>query len=349
MHIIALILKIIGIVCLVILGLVLSLILLVLLVPLRYSVNLDKPQEEQIGVKFRLRWLLWLVFFQLDYKEELIYCLRIFGFKVLDSTREDDEQEEAPGEEIKEELKKDTKEQGREESKENKKEETDKESEEFFEQQEKTDFEEKVKEQIKEEDKEPCKKETEEGNKKTVDEDTGSKDEKQKKAHTKKENFYQRLKNKINARKEQAKDLVKKAKEIKNGWQQKLQEIGKKKDLLYVFFTSGDNKAGFVLILGSLKKMFRHLAPVKWKGEVLFGMENPAKTGQMLGILSVLYSFTGVFVPVTPDFEQKVFAGKYKAKGRVCLGYILVVFLSLWFNKQFKVLKTNYEKVRRRW
>ena len=69
LHILFLILKIIGIILAVLLGLVLLLICIVLFVPVRYKANVQKAGEEIVG-RVRVSWLSHGVTVTLDYRDK---------------------------------------------------------------------------------------------------------------------------------------------------------------------------------------------------------------------------------------------------------------------------------------
>ena len=87
--------------------------------------------------------------------------------------------------------------------------------------------------------------------------------------------------------------------------------------------------------------------PKKWNGKVHFGMENPAQTGQVLAVLSVLYGLTGVMLEVEPDFEQAVLEGTFFAKGRIRAGKILWCVFQVWKCKEIIELKDDFKELRR--
>lgn len=98
MSVILFIFKLIGIVLLVLLGIIVTLLLLVLFVPIRY--NVSGEMETEIAVHLKVTWLLYLISFVLDYeKGETVTCLRIMGIRKrakTDSTFEEDAWEDEP-------------------------------------------------------------------------------------------------------------------------------------------------------------------------------------------------------------------------------------------------------------
>ena len=88
------VLKVAGIVVLVLLGLILLILLTVLLVPVRYSFDIRKPEEPEALYKADVTWLLSLIHFSLTGKnQDMSYSLRAAWLKFPKET--DKEEEEA--------------------------------------------------------------------------------------------------------------------------------------------------------------------------------------------------------------------------------------------------------------
>lgn len=84
-----------------------------------------------------------------------------------------------------------------------------------------------------------------------------------------------------------------------------------------------------------LTKLWKHIRPRKLQGTVHFGLEDPSKTGQLLGIAAMLYPvYRNQFV-IAPDFEQQIFEGKIYARGRVQLGRMIFLGLRFMLTRDF--------------
>ncbi len=102
------------------------------------------------------------------------------------------------------------------------------------------------------------------------------------------------------------------------------------------------NKEGMHLTFFSLKRLLKHVLPTKLKSKITFGTGDPCSTGQALGALSILYSFYGDRIQITPDFERSILEGEHFARGRIRLVTILIIVVKLIFDKRFKQLKNNF-------
>lgn len=348
MHIFLMILKIIGIIIIVLLGLLLLGIGLILFVPLRYSVELKKEVDKDIEGSIRTTWLLHILSFRADYKENLNYCFRIFGIPIKKS--EDAEKKTEEGE-----KEQDTK-SWNEFSEDGK---TYKEK----------PVEEKVteKREIRQIQKKPeikiikndsvgdvtIKKETQERrqkDKKPEKEKIEQKveEKKEKKAVAKKkEKKHFNIKRKLQDYIDKIVELYNKAKTMWRGFLHKEEEVQKKIEHVADFFAANENHVGILVLIEYGKKAFSHIWPKKWRGWLRFGLEDPAETGKALGILSVLCGVVGTFPNIEPDFEQEIFEGNLKAKGRIRVATLLGIVIHVWRNEAFKALKRNFEEIRR--
>lgn len=120
-------------------------------------------------------------------------------------------------------------------------------------------------------------------------------------------------------------------------------DIKLKIKLITDFLQDTVNREGFRLTYSEIKKILKHILPGRLKSTIKFGTGDPCSTGQALGAMSIIYSFYGDKVTITPDFENKVLEGKHYAKGRIRLITILIIVLKLIKDKRFKQLKRNFQ------
>lgn len=79
-------------------------------------------------------------------------------------------------------------------------------------------------------------------------------------------------------------------------------------------------------VLKSSGGLLKHMAPRSLRGQLHFGTGDPALTGQLLGVLSVLFAMWGKGIAVIPDFEQEVFEGEAAVKG-YARGIIVLILI----------------------
>lgn len=109
----------------------------------------------------------------------------------------------------------------------------------------------------------------------------------------------------------------------------KKQELEKKVDRLKKFW----NLSCTVRTRSYLKKyvgsVFRHIAPRRVKGRIHYGFDEPYKTGQITGYLSLMPFVYQKGLSLEPDFYNKVMEGNLYVRGHIQLGYILRIALNL--------------------
>jgi hypothetical protein len=158
-----------------------------------------------------------------------------------------------------------------------------------------------------------------------------------------KENFFQKLINRINRRKEKVIAFFHNLKNKIVKWFENILDLKKKVGLITDFLKNELNKDGFKLTFGSLKKLLKHILPTKLRSRLVFGTGDPCSTGQALGVMSFFYSVYGDKVQIIPDFENKILEGKHYARGRIRLVTLLIIVIKLILDKRFKRLKNNFQ------
>ena len=314
-HIILLILKIIGIVILAVLGFVLLLILTVLLVPVRYHIVIE--HGDTFYVKGRVSWLLHVIHAGISYIEDKLHiCVRLFGIIVFDNMKP-----KKPKRQTRTHPKKASgkKKKGKDITK----------SQEG----------QRLKQRKKNGDKKEEPASVIESSRYILPEKEIASQEQIKKI---KQSFFQR----ITARFCKIKDklitgLRNWIKKIK-GWFLTLRDLKGKWDLIFDFAMDEMNRQGFCVSYKSLKKLLKHILPGKLKSRVIFGTGDPCSTGQLLGLLGILYSFYGDKLQITPDFENSRLEGSHDLKGRIRLITLLIMAGRLILDRRFKQLRRNF-------
>lgn len=148
--------------------------------------------------------------------------------------------------------------------------------------------------------------------------------------------FKQRIANKITA----IRNTIQAAKNKVPQIIQKLKSLNEEREqLLKVYHSKRFDKAKKDVI-EYVKALWRIIKPKKLEGYVHFGLNDPASTGQALGIIAMFLSFYDRFLRIEPDFEQACFEGELKGKGKFCLFPIIKLAIKVMLNKNLiKVVK----------
>lgn len=77
----------------------------------------------------------------------------------------------------------------------------------------------------------------------------------------------------------------------------------------------------------------RLLLPQKIKGQLVFGTDDPALTGKMLGLIAAIMPASARCFEITPDFSGKILEGKILVRGRIRRYKILMLLWKIYRDK----------------
>lgn len=311
LHIILLILKIAGIILAAILGILLLALCTVLFVPFCYRgrARWDAGQKD-FRARGRITWLLGLVELRFAFRDGRASVRGRVAWKKLGLSQTGDrgEQPDVPGQRTKEEKQEENEEERteekqvvREESRERKKEEDhEKEREKDHQRAEET---EKAPEAA------------------PAPEKTAAKA-----ARADKEEPAQSRLEKIRRR------FQKIAQKIKCTFDRicaKINLITEKKEQIAAFLSDETHKKAFCIAKKECIRLLGSVLPRQFSLSVRFGFKDPYHTGQLLAGIAVLYPFLPGDVRVEPDFEERIFQGKTKLRGRLYTASLVFAALQL--------------------
>ena len=149
------------------------------------------------------------------------------------------------------------------------------------------------------------------------------------KKHKKKQPFFLRMKNKIQS-------FIEKIKI----WIEKIKKINEKKDALLKVYHHKRFEVAKNDVIRYIKELWRGIKPKKLEGRIHFGLEDPATTGQILGVLSMFLVWYYEHIRIEPDFEKACFDGELSFHGKIRLFTLFKIIIKIIFNKNLiKVVK----------
>lgn len=83
-------------------------------------------------------------------------------------------------------------------------------------------------------------------------------------------------------------------------------------------------------------RFLKHIIPRSYNVDLRFGTGNPASTGQILGVLGILYPVTKGRLQVTPEFQEKVLQGVFSCKGRIHVFKLLAIAWRVYRDKNVR-------------
>lgn len=346
LHILFLILKIIGILLLIVLGLILSVLAIVLFAPVRYLVSAEK--NSRIQAKVRVSWLMGMIRIQAGYDgEQTGMDLFLFGRSLLNRKP----QKPKSGKRRKKKATEQPRERKTEQSQELK---TEQSQEVNTKQPRETEA-----EQPQEGQSVPAMPEIQEktdSSENSVDTeiqlwqsegDDGQTDDGRKpvtvwKRMTEKlsgvprkiQSILQSIRQKCKRIKETGKNLSDRKEKLKAA-------VGRWLD----FWNLEVTQAAKTHVMKEIRYLLRHILPRKAEGQIVIGLEDPATTGQVLGILYVLSAFTGNCLEIHGDFDRTVLEGRFQIKGYVRICHIAKTALSLLADKNIRQTVRSFRQM----
>jgi len=314
-----LILKIIGITILAILGLILLVLALVLFVPVFYKVRIiHNPKETKVTAKVSFLWPALAVVVQ--YFKKLSYKVKVFGISLLDS--------EKPK---KEKSKKEKKPKKKKEKREKKKKVS---SDAATDTSTDTSTEEGGITLSDNQDVLPkAEPELQDSSGNTVAESENSGEQTQEKE--KKPGIFAKIKAKIQKLRETISKTIAKIKKLLH-----------QKDEVQRILGKPETKTAMKFAWDKLKRLLKHILPRKIKGYLVYGADNPATTGQVLGILGVLYARTGQLLEIRPNFMEKQLECDVLIKGRIQVFTLLVIAVKVVLNKELRQVIKEFKEIK---
>ena len=117
----------------------------------------------------------------------------------------------------------------------------------------------------------------------------------------------------------------------------KLREISRKKEKVMEFLTNEIHQAAFLKVISELKRLLLRMRPQKIMGEIEFGFDDPAWTGQVLAGISILYPYFADCFQIIPDFEEKKLRGQLEIKGKISAKNFVALGLRVILDKNVRM------------
>ena len=118
--------------------------------------------------------------------------------------------------------------------------------------------------------------------------------------------------------------------------------LSEKLGRLYAELADEKNQRAARKVLKELLKVLRHILPKKPEGYLKLGLSDPAATGKLMELFSLLYPYCGDTLEVIPIFDRPELEGRLKLRGRVRLIVPAVGALKLYLDKTIRrFLKGN--------
>lgn len=124
----------------------------------------------------------------------------------------------------------------------------------------------------------------------------------------------------------------------------KVTDIRQSISTLRAFVNRQEVRLAVSLVWKKSLRLLKSICPRKLEGYLTYGCSDPADTGMVLAVLGALYPVYGSNVSVTPDFQQRIFESSLKGRGRIYGILVLVTGLQLYFDKNIQFIIKNRKK-----
>lgn len=102
-------------------------------------------------------------------------------------------------------------------------------------------------------------------------------------------------------------------------------------------------KESICVVWENVVNLWSKLKPRYLSTKLHFGTSDPCLTGQILGVIAVFMGMTGYYIEVTPDFEEKVFEGRMEIKGRMQFVTLLKIIVRLYKDENIKKVVKQFD------
>ena len=144
-----------------------------------------------------------------------------------------------------------------------------------------------------------------------------------------KKSIKQKIKDFFAGIKEKIKSIVSKLSELYKKGEEKYEEVTG-------FFEDRENIEAINLIKKKLLLLLKHYKPRKIKGRLVLGLSDPSLTGKIIGAYYMFFEPRRSFLDLKGEFKSEVIEGDIFIKGRVRLNHLAAAAIVLYRNKKIK-------------
>ncbi|MBQ4057433.1 MAG: DUF2953 domain-containing protein [Lachnospiraceae bacterium] len=125
-----------------------------------------------------------------------------------------------------------------------------------------------------------------------------------------------------------------------NRFVHKLQKLNDKREALIKVYHSKRFQVAKTDLILYIKTLWFIIRPKKLEGYIHFGFEDPAVTGQALGVIGMFLACYDSFLTIAPDFEKSCIDGYLNGSGKFRLFPLVKLLIKIILNKNLiKVIK----------
>lgn len=123
----------------------------------------------------------------------------------------------------------------------------------------------------------------------------------------------------------------------------KIRKVGEKKDTLVEFWNLEEHVQARAALMKEASYLWKRSRPRKITGTLHFGLWDPAATGILMGVLSMLYAWYPEKFILDPDFDQLILKGELHIKGHIRLYPFCLSAWRIWRNKDVRLMYKHWK------
>ena len=117
-----------------------------------------------------------------------------------------------------------------------------------------------------------------------------------------------------------------------------IRSVVEKKNTLVEFWNLEEHVQARKALIQEASYLWKRSRPRKIKGTLHFGLWDPAATGILMGMLSMLYAWYPEDFTLDPDFDQLILKGELHIKGHIRLYPFCLSAWRIWRNKDVRLM-----------
>lgn len=122
--------------------------------------------------------------------------------------------------------------------------------------------------------------------------------------------------------------------------------VAKNASALKAFVSTQEFKEALTFGFGKMMRFVRHLRPRKLTGDVEFGFSDPADTGMVLAVIAPFFPYYADHLQVVPDFQNRKLSFSLSFKGRIYGCMLLYTAVQVLLDRNIRIVIGKIRKRR---
>lgn len=127
--------------------------------------------------------------------------------------------------------------------------------------------------------------------------------------------------------------------------EEKIENLVDKYEVLEKFYYHNKTQYAVQKMAGLIKKTIAYVLPTRAKGHLRYGLWDPAATGKSYAVLCITGAALHKGFDICPDFDEMMLEGEIDAKGRIRAIYFVRLAMTIFFDKKLKAVYRQGKRV----